>query len=60
MKWRDIRDKFGERLDTAAIPAVLPSVTKALPVRDMSRKGAQVLRLVSRLSRLEKDRKALR
>ena len=40
MKWRDIRDKFGERLDTATVPAVLPSVTKALPVRDMSRLGA--------------------
>lgn len=37
MKWRDIRDKFGVRLDTAAVPAVLSCVTKALPVRDMSR-----------------------
>ena len=37
MKWRDIRDKFGERLDSATVPAVFPSVTKALPVRDMSR-----------------------
>ena len=40
MKWRDIRDKFGERLDTAAAQAILPSVTQALPVRDMSRLGA--------------------
>ena len=37
MKWRDIRDKFGKRLDTAAVPAVLSCVTKVLPVRDMSR-----------------------
>ena len=40
MKWRDIRDKFGERLDTAAISAVLTYVKQALPVRDMSRLGA--------------------
>ena len=37
MKWRDIRDKFGERLDIDAAQAILPSVTQALPVRDMSR-----------------------
>ena len=37
MKWRDIRDKFGERLDTAAVSAVLFYVTKVLPVRDKSR-----------------------